>query len=172
MEDTSAVRPSWSAPQKTIVSSIVLLIVGMGLIGLGALFALTSDINWRWPKIDGRIVSYETKRTDGAQEYVTTVSYQVNGLRYQTVAQDAQADIPRVGALQKIAYNPDIPLQAVVVRPSLSATVSYLFPIMGMVIILLALLLFVRYRKRSQQSQIQTDGRISHLEDNVQQKRS
>lgn len=138
---------------------IFLLLFGAIFIGVSLLFIKDDFRSRGWPATDGVISSVRQSRdSDGNTMYTPTVSYTVNGENYTTTPSYSSSTNYTVGNKQTVHYNPATPSEGVL-RTSGAGLLVYMFPIIGLAVIIVGIVSFVRDRRRSRQiNALRTNG--------------
>ncbi len=132
-------------------SFIFLLIFGIIFIGVSWLFVADDFRSSKWPSIDGTVTNVtRSTDSDGDVSYRPTVSYTIDGNTYTTARSYSSSQSYSVGTPQAVRYNPDNPSDAVIGTHG-SGFFVYLFPLVGLGIIILAIVLFIRNIRRTGQ---------------------
>ncbi len=132
-----------------IGSLLVLLLIGAVITGFGVVIYNSARINPNWTKVDGKVVSVNTDSSGSGNTYSPVVSYQANGQTYKVASSSSTSSYPQIGSTKQVAYDPAAPADAKVVSSGfISAFILVLLGI-GVFLILLAPVLFVRSLRRS-----------------------
>lgn len=132
------------------VGSLVgLLILGAMFLGIGGIFVASSQIDSAWTRVDGTIVGSD-RSSSSDSTYAPIVSYTVNGATYQVKSSISTSSYPTVGNTMQVAYNPSAPGEAKIVSGKSTMLLLMIFPAIGLIMIILGPVMFVRSRKRGQ----------------------
>lgn len=130
-------------------SLIILLVFGVVFTGAGLLIIKSSRIDPSWTKVTGRIVSSSTHINNGSTTYAPVVQYQVGEQLYTVTGSISSSAYPAIGSQRQIAYNPAQPQNAKVVEGASSKVFLYIFPAIGIGLLLFAPIAFVRSLRRN-----------------------
>lgn len=132
------------------ISSLILLISFGAIFTAAGLFAYKSvQIDESWSRAQGEIVDVSARVSDGSTTYTPVVRYEVGHKTYQVTSNIGSSLYPNIGDTREVAYNPARPDQSKVVSDTGSKALLLLFPVIGIAMLVLAPLLFVRSLKRS-----------------------
>lgn len=136
--------------QKFGVGSLIfLLLFGAVFAGAGFFAINSSKVDPNWTRISGEVVDSSSRISDGSTTYTAVVKYSVNGQEYQTTSSFSSSFAPTIGEKREIAYNPSQPNQAKVVEGAGATWWLWLFPIIGVAILIIAPVSFIKSLKRS-----------------------
>lgn len=126
-----------------------LVLFGVILIGISFLL-VKNDIRARnWPSVDGTVTSVKMSRNrEGRHLYTPTASYLINGQRYEMSRNFSSNKPYATGDTIKLKYNPNNPSDSVI-PPSGIDLFVYIFPVVGVLTIVLGIRSFIGSRKRS-----------------------
>lgn len=135
--------------QKFGVGSLIfLLLFGAVFAGVSLFIINGMRIDPSWTQISGEVVDTTSKVSDGSTTYSAVVEYSVNGQEYRATSSSSSSFAPTIGEKREVAYNPAQPNQAKVVEGA-TAGLLWLFPIIGVAILVIAPIAFIRSLKRS-----------------------
>lgn len=127
---------------------LFLLLFGIIFTGVGTLFIKDDFISSKWPTTTSTVIDAGAHRgNDGDMLYRPTVEYTVNGVRYTKSSSFSSSARVDVGDSRTVAYEPTDPSTAVI-RTSGVNLLAYLFPLLGIAVIVIAITTFVRSIKR------------------------
>lgn len=130
-----------------VFTLLMMLFLGAGFTVGGLLFInVIGKTNPSWTITTGEVVGSSRRTSDGSTSYAAIVRYQVDGQTYQTKSSLSSSSVPTNGDEREVAYNPSQPNQAKVIE---SIALLWIFPIIGLVMLALAPILFIRSLKRS-----------------------
>lgn len=136
--------------QKFGVGSLIfLLLFGAVFAGAGFFAINSSKVDPSWTRISGEVVDSSSRISDGSTTYTAVVEYSVSGQEYRTTSSFSSSFAPTIGEKREIAYNPTQPNQAKVVEGAGATWWLWLFPIIGVAILIIAPVSFIRSLKRS-----------------------
>ncbi len=133
----------------TVGSLIQLLIFGVVFTAAGLFFIFANSPDSDWVKTQGTVVSVQSRPGDSNTMYSAIVRYEVDGQSYTVVSSVSSSFSPDVGSSRTVAYNPDFPADAKVVEGLSSIWWLYIFPVLGILIIVISIISFIRSRKRT-----------------------
>lgn len=145
-----------------IGSLIIMIIIGGAFLVPGYLFTKSTKISKGWVQVPGKVVSVSNNTHNGSTTYTPDVTYTVNGQTYDVTSSFSSGSYPQIGSTKEVAYNPAQPGESKVVAGAGEMWFVYLFPIIGIVMVVLAPWLFVRSIRRSHDinSLLQTGQKI------------
>ena len=132
-----------------IGSLIIMIIIGVVFLGIGKAVVKGTSVNSSWTKVTGSVVSVSSNINNGSTTYTPVVQYTVNGQQYQVTSSISSSAYPAVGSTKQVAYNPSQPSDAKVVTSAGQLWFVYLFPVVGVLLVIGAPILFVRSIRRS-----------------------
>ncbi len=136
--------------QKFGVGSLVfLLIFGAAFVGAGFLVINGVQIDSSWQRTNGEVVDVYDRTDNGSTTYGPVVKYSVNEQEYQMTGSLSSSFIPTVGERREVAYNPQQPNEAKLVEGIGATWWLWLFPVLGIGMMVVALISFIRSLKRS-----------------------
>lgn len=130
-------------------SLIFLLVFGIGFTAAGYFAIRSSIIDPSWQRISGTVVDSSKNVDDSSTTYAAIVSYSVNGMTYQVMSSSGSSFAPTIGDTREVAFNPNQPSQAKVAESPGTTIWLWLFPVIGVFLIILAPILFIRSVNRS-----------------------
>lgn len=134
-----------------IGSLILLLLFGAVFTGVG-FFALNGTaIDAEWQRIPGEIIDVKSGISDSSTTYSAVVKYSVNGEDYRIISSFGSSFAPTIGEKREVVYNPSQPTQAKVVEDASTTWWLWIFPIVGIVILISAPVSFIRSLLRSRE---------------------
>lgn len=126
------------------------------LMGLGAAFIVASffifnslKIDDSWIRTKGEVVGSTSRLSDGSTQYTPIISYEVKGRTYKVTSNGSSSMAPSIGDEREVAYDPAQPNVAKVVETTGILAFLLLFPIVGLAILILVPIYFVKSLKRS-----------------------
>ncbi len=151
-------------------SLIGLLILGAMFLGIGGIIVASSQIDSTWTRVDGTVVGSDRSSTNDSA-YTPIVSYTVNGATYQVKSSISTSSYPTVGSTMQVAYSPSSPANAKIVAGKSTMVLLLIFPAIGLIMLILAPVLFVRSRKRGQaiEQLIQTGQKVTGVMTDIKQ---
>lgn len=132
-----------------IFSLIFLLLFGAVFAGSGLFFINSSKIDSSWNRISGEIVDSSSRISNESTTYNPVIQYSVDGQNYRLTSSSGSSFYPNIGGKLEVAYNPSRPDQAKVVDGVGAQAFLWLFPVIGIGILVLAPILFIRSMHRS-----------------------
>ncbi len=136
--------------QKFGVGSLIfLLLFGAVFAGAGFFAMNSSKVDPSWTRMSGEVVDSTSWVSDGSTTHTAVVKYYVNGQEYRTKSNVSSSFAPTIGEKREIAYNPTQPNQAKVIEGTGATWWSWLLPVIGVAILIIAPVLFIRSLKRS-----------------------
>jgi hypothetical protein len=139
--------------QKVGVGSLILLLViGIAFTAGGIGLVKSSKVNASWKQVTGKIVGSTTGFSSGNTTnttYTPIIQYTADGQTYRIKGSSGSSSYPRIGAPKQIAYDPTNPDDAKEVSGGGTRAIFYLMPVLGIGIIIMAFVTFVRSSKRS-----------------------
>lgn len=130
-------------------SLILLLLIGAVFAGVGFFAINSSKVDPNWTRTSGEVVDALSRIRDGSTTYTAIVKYSANGQEYQTTSGFSSSFSPTIGEKREIAYNPSQPNQAKVVEGLGATWWLWLFPAIGIAILIIAPVSFIKSLKRS-----------------------
>lgn len=130
-----------------------------GLMLLGAIFTVgglfayqATQIDESWIKVTGEITDVVELNRQGrvAKRYLPVVQYEADNRSYSVTSNTGEPAYPTIGEQREVAYNPQLPDQAKVVQGTNILLLILLFPVIGIGVLGLAPVLFVRSLRRKQ----------------------
>lgn len=136
--------------QKFGVGSLIFLLLFGGVFAGAGFFAINSSrIDSNWQRTSGEVIDSSSRVSDGSTTYTPVVKYSVNGQEYQTTSSFSSSFAPAIGEKREVAYNPVQPSQAKIVEGAGTTWWLWLFPVIGVGILVIAPISFIRSLKRS-----------------------
>jgi hypothetical protein len=134
----------------SIFALILMVVIGAAMLGGGILALQGERIDPTWTKVSGQTTSVKsTIDSSGHNLYTAVVSYQVNGQSYTIAAGSSSSIYPRIGGTKQVAYNPQAPANAKAIDGGALQLFLWIFPIIGVLFLILSPILYVRSLKRS-----------------------
>lgn len=127
----------------------------------GLLIINSSKIDPSWERVNGTII--DVSRTTGknsSSTYAPVVEYSVNSQVYSVVGSISTSSQPNIGQSREVAYDAARPAQSKVVESASSLWFVYIFPVVGLFLMVLGVHLYARSKKRN--------NNIEHLMQNGQ----
>ncbi|HEY4483282.1 MAG TPA: DUF3592 domain-containing protein [Candidatus Paceibacterota bacterium] len=137
--------------QKFGVGTFIFLFLFGSMFTAVGLFAIGSTkVDPSWTKVQGTVVDAEERRSSkGGTTYAAVVEYTEGEETNNVTSSFSSSFYPNVGETREVAYNPVQPGQAKVVEGLGASWFLYIFPVVGIVCILLAFYLFIKSLKRA-----------------------
>lgn len=133
-----------------IGSLIVMLIIGVAFIGIGKTVLKSMSVNSSWTRVTGKVISVSAGNTSGSTTtYAPIVQYTANGQQYQVSSSVSSSSYPQIGTPKQVAYDPSNPGDAKVINGVGTTWFVYIFPIVGIIMVVGSPILFVRSMRRS-----------------------
>lgn len=130
-------------------SLIIMVVVAIMFIAGGVIVVNSSKIDPSWNQIQGRVVDFTVDtNTDDQATYTPTIEYEVDGKSYKTKSNLSSSSKPVKGEAKEVAYNPDNPSEAKV-KGGLPALFQWLLPVIGVSLLIVAPIMFIKSLKRS-----------------------
>jgi hypothetical protein len=128
---------------------IFFVLIGSVFATIGIFAINMTKIDGGWTRVAAEVVDIDTHTSDGDLMYAPICSYTVNGQDY-TIKSNSSSNIsPSLGGDCEVAYNPANPEEAKVDAGAMGMIVFWIFPVVGIVIILVGIISFVTSRKRA-----------------------
>lgn len=137
-------------PRRNKSSGADVFMALFGIIFLAIGFVLVKDDlrSQGWPTTSGTVTYVNISRDNkGATSYAPTVKYSVNNTDYSVTQSLGTSEFTFVGDIRTVAYNKDQPSDGVI--KSGVAWLGYLFPLVGAVILAMAVIERTKSRKRT-----------------------
>lgn len=132
-----------------IGSMLLFLIIGGIVTTVGFFIVNSTKIDSSWTRTSGEIVDITSKISDGSTMYSPVVEYKVDGQSYQATSSIRTSSRPNKGDSREVAYNPSDPEQSKLIESGGVQWLMYLFPLAGILLLVLGPLLFIRSLTRS-----------------------
>ncbi len=130
-------------------SLLFLFMFGLVFIGVSVLAYNTFQIDPSWHKTPGTVIDSSQGRSDGSTYYRPIVEYEVSNRKFTVVGNMSSSSRPVIGSRQEVAYSPANPMQSKLVEDAGSTWFLFIFPVVGVVMLLLGPILFMRSRRRN-----------------------
>lgn len=130
-------------------SLLALLLLGAGFIGVTYFIITSTQVDSGWKQVNGKVTSISSSIDDGTTMYTPVISYTVNGQTHRVSSSFSSSSYPTVGDKKEVAYNPARPDQAKVVEGLDTTWLFWLFPLIGVILVVIAPISYMRSRKRS-----------------------
>lgn len=128
----------------------LIILVGMIFFIVGMKIFYDSKIDDSWPKVSGKISSYESERNvDDDIQYSVNISYSVKSVAYEKKHAYVSLVEPTVGKSAQIAYNPNDPSEAKVYIDKNLRYLNLLFPGFGLIIMIVTIIFYKKFKKRN-----------------------
>lgn len=136
--------------QKTGLGSLVIFL-GMGVVFIVPGYAIysSSQPDPNWVKVEGSVIGNSSSISDGSTMYTPIVEYTAQGRKLQTTANMSSSSPAQIGGKREVSYDPTQPHVAKVTSSGMELLFVALFPIIGVLIIVIGLVSFVRSVKRT-----------------------
>ncbi len=132
-------------------SLLLVLFIGALFTAIGFVFYNSTKINASWKRVNGTVVAASTgSSSNGGTTYAAVVSYMVNGQVYRVTNNASSSSYPSMGAVSQVAYDPSNPQDAKVVASNGEKTILLIFPTIGVLMLVLGPVLFIRSLRRSE----------------------
>ncbi len=128
---------------------IFLVLFGGAFTGAGFLAINGLKVDFGWARTYGEVVSSSSKISDGSTTHTPVVRYSVDGQEYWITSSISSGFAPTIGEKREVAYNPDQPNQAKIVEGIGTMWWLWLFPISGVIILVIAPISFILSLRRS-----------------------
>lgn len=125
---------------------ILFLVAGLSFTWAGLFFVKDIKVNPSWTKISAEVIDLVRTRNN---LYQPVYQYSVNGQNYQVASEISSSRHPAVGDKGEIAYDPNHPDQAKVVEGVGGWFFTLVFPMLGMAVLIMAPIFFIKSLKRS-----------------------
>ena len=137
--------------QKFGVGSFIGLFIFGAIFTTAGLFGIKSTIiDSGWTKVSGTVVGAEPRSSSkGGTTYAAVVEYKVGNQTNQVTSGFSSSFSPNIGESKEVAYNPARPDNAKIVEGMGASWFLYIFPVVGIGCILLAIFSFIKSLKRS-----------------------
>lgn len=126
-----------------------LLLFGGIFVGAGAYAISQNRIDPSWTYVNGVVV--DASRSSGSRSvtYMPVVKYRVLNQEYRVTSTSGSSFYPTIGAMRDVAYNPAHPEQAKAIDSNVMQALLFIFPLIGIVILIAAPIAFVKSFRRS-----------------------
>ena len=128
---------------------IILVLLGIAFTAFGLFIVRSSQIDKSWIKVRGEVVEVSSTISQGSTLYTPIIKYEVNGQSHRITPSSSSSFYP-TGSHREVAYNPARPNEAKVIEGTGTKLLLLAFPAIGMLLLVLAPILFFRSIKRSQ----------------------
>lgn len=136
--------------QKFGIGSLVfMMLFGAVFAGVGYVAINSMRVDPGWTRVSGKVVDRVSSTSDGSTTYAAVVGYSVNGEEYRATSGISSSFGPSVGDARDVAYNPSQPSQAKVVEGAGTAGWLWIFPVIGVGMLLAAPIAFIGSMRRS-----------------------
>ncbi|MDX1765460.1 MAG: DUF3592 domain-containing protein [Candidatus Saccharimonadales bacterium] len=129
--------PSADASFFAILSTLIVGVVAI-MLGLSYINTYTADDNWI--ETQGTVKEFVEKKTDDKNIYLVTSVYSVDGAEYLITENIRSNSPPAIGDSKNIAYNPEDPNDSKVLATTFNINISYIFPVLGVYFVVIALI--------------------------------
>lgn len=133
----------------SILSLMIMLIVGGAFTSIGLLIYSSSQIDESWSRVSGSIVDVSSRISDGSTTYSPVVQYDVDGKSYTVGSNMSSSSRPNIGDTREVAYDPNRPAAGKLVPGGGERLLLLLFPLIGIILLVLGPVMFMRSLKRS-----------------------
>ncbi len=133
----------------SIGSLIFLILFGAVFTGVGLAIYKSTQTDDSWTRVQGEVASVSSRISEGSTLYTPVVSYEANGKAYQVAGNGGSSSYPNIGDKREVAYNPTRPDQSKVVESAGSKMFILIFPAVGIAMLILAPILFIKSLQRS-----------------------
>lgn len=124
-------------------SLIMMMVIGASMLGVFMLIFTSTQIDDSWVRVEGKVVDSKMKRGSKSTTYSSIVEYTVDGTAYRVTSNMGSSSMPSIGSAEEVAYNPSNIADAKVVSDG-APGVFWLFPAIGVIMIIAAPIFFVR----------------------------
>jgi len=128
---------------------LMMLLFGTIFTAVGLLAVNVGKIDPSWVRVSGEVVSSVTETGSHGITYAPVVRYSVNGQTYTVTSSVSNSFSPAIGSTEQVAYNPQDAASAKVVTSAALSALIWLFPGIGILILLGSPVLFFLSLKRS-----------------------
>lgn len=132
-----------------VFPAIFLFVFGLVFMGAGVLGVNFLQVDESWVEITGKVVDYTTRQGEDGTLYSPTVEYVVGGEVYKVQSSSASSFRPSVGTERTVAYDPKRPNDSTVVEGLGIQLLVWLFPLVGGLISIGAVVGFIFSVRRS-----------------------
>jgi hypothetical protein len=126
------------------------LVFGFGFLGAAVALYFSNQIPSSWSREDGTITSYTTSLAgagNSGPSYCAIITYKVANTPYTVDSHSCGGGVPAIGAPAQVAYNPSNPADSKVVPGLGGAMFIALAGIVGLALLILAPVAFVKSKK-------------------------
>lgn len=131
------------------------LVIGIIFVVSGFFLVKSEKIDHSWIRTTGTIIDAASNTAGGSGvKYAPVVQYVVDGQSYSVSSNISSSTYPVIGKEKEVAYNPDQPGQAKIVGNIGSTVFSWIFPIIGILVIVSSSKQFadaMRYKRTSKE---------------------
>lgn len=127
------------------------LVCGLIFLGVGGFITQETSIDPSWAKTTGTVVSVVTdhaRYSSGTGTHTPVIEYTVRDQKYRVTSQISDGTYPDVGTSREVAYNPAQPGEAKVVGSVVNRGFLFIFPLVGLGLVILGPILYLRSRRR------------------------
>jgi len=148
---TNLLNPKVRRQKFGVGSFLALFVAGAVFVGAGYLLMQSTKIDPSWTRVEGKVIGSNpvSGSTNSGVTYAPVVQYTVNGTPYTITSGSSSSIHPSVGSQKEVAYNPQSPNDAKVVDGTGTKAILAIFPVIGIVLLILAPVLLVRSMHRS-----------------------
>lgn len=156
---------SFSRPMSTshrsfgVGALIGTLAIGIIFIAVGYFVITSFKIDSSWKRVTGTVISESVSiqqnnndsnninSSNNSITYAPIVEYVVSDVKYQKQGSVSSSSHPTIGSSRQVAYNPNNPGDAKIVESNTTQMLFWLFPIVGLLVLLFAPFAFWRSKK-------------------------
>lgn len=140
-----------------VSSLLFFLLFGGFWLAIIAPLALATRVDSGWERVSGKVIEVRTSTNDDGTTYSPVVEYYVDSSRHVITSSVSTGSAPQIGGSQEVAYDPENPFDAKVVQGSGLSWIIGLFVAVGVIMITIGPILYVRSLRRSRAVQMLVD---------------
>lgn len=131
------------------VDSLIFLVLFGAVFVSAGFFAINhSRVDSSWARTSGEVVDSLRSINEGST-YSAVVEYHVDAQSYRITSGFSSSFEPTIGETREVAYNPSQPSQAKIVESASTTWWLWIFPVIGLTVLIIAPVAFFRSVKRS-----------------------
>jgi hypothetical protein len=136
--------------QKFGVFTLVMLMgIGAGFTLLGIPLVKSNKIDPSWTRVTGTVIRVNAVNGSSGTTYAPVVQYSAGGQKYEVANNFSTSSYPSLGSTRQVAYDPAQPQHSKVVGGIASNVLVYIFPAVGVAMLIGGPVLFIRSLARS-----------------------